>query len=201
MPSQMKKITVIIILSLCFAIPSKADYIRDFQIEGMSIGDSTLNYMDKKKVINTMKYGFGSKEFAFIEIKKKSDTYDEILLLFKPDDKKFIVHSISARILYPKDANSCYVQQKKITKELFEIFKNKAKKDDQGTFDYKADKIGKSTVTAINLQLDSGGLAHIGCYKFSKEFRKERNISEDGMLSIAVGSKEYNEFQKNRAYK
>ncbi len=197
----MKKIIAIIIVSLYFAIPSKADDIRDFQIEGISIGDSALNYMDKKKLINSMRYGFESKEFAYIEIKKKSDTYDELLLFIKPDDKKFFVHSISGRILYPKDANSCYVKKKKITKELLELFKNKAKKDDQGTFDYKADKIGKSTVTAINLQLDSGGLAHIGCYKFSKEFRKERNFSEVGMLSIAVASKEYSEFQKNRAYK
>ena len=198
---SMKKLLAIVILSLFLITPSQADDIRDFQIEGISIGDSALNYMDKKKLINTMQYGFESKEFAFIEIKKKSDTYDEILLLFKPDDKKFIVHSISARILYPKDANSCYVQQKKITKELFELFKNKAKKDDQGTYNYKADKTGKSKVTTINFLLDSGGLAHVGCYKFSKEFRKERNFSEVGMLSIAVASKEYSEFQKNRAYK
>ena len=81
-------------LSLYFIIPSQADDIRDFQIEGISIGDSTLNYMDKKKLINSMKYGFQSKEFAFITFDEKSNTYDEILLLFKPDDKKFIVHYI-----------------------------------------------------------------------------------------------------------
>ena len=115
-------------LSLYFIIPSEADDIKDFQIEGISIGDSALNYIDKKKLINSMGYGFKTKEFAYITIKKKSDTYDEILLLFKPEDKKFIINFISARIYYLKDANSCYTQQKKITKELFEVFKNRAKK-------------------------------------------------------------------------
>ena len=181
-------------------LPAQADDIRDFQIEGISIGDSTLNYMDKKKLINSMKYGFKSKEFAYITFEEKSNTYDEILLLFKPDDKKFTVHSISARIFYSKDANSCYAEQKKITKELLELFKQ-ARKDDQGTYNYKADKTGKSKVTTINFLLDSGGLAHIGCYKFSKEILKERNFPYVGMLSISVGSKEYVEFQRNKAYK
>ena len=197
----MKKLLVTMFLSLYFIIPSEADDIKDFQIEGISIGDSALNYIDKKKLINSMGYGFKTKEFAYITIKKKSDTYDEILLLFKPEDKKFIIHSISARIYYLKDANSCYMQQKKITKELFEVFENRAKKDDQGTFNYKADKTGKSKVTAINFLIDGGGLAHVGCYKYSKEFKKEYNLTEEGMLSIALGSKEYRDFQKNRAYK
>ena len=109
----MKKLLAIIIFSLYFMLPAQADDIRDFQIEGISIGDSTLNYMDKKKLINSMKYGFKSKEFAYITFEEKSNTYDEILLLFKPDDKKFTVHSISARIFYSKDANSCYAEQKK----------------------------------------------------------------------------------------
>ena len=196
----MKKLLAILVLGLFLITPSQADDIRDFQIEGMSIGDSLLNYMDKNELINSMKYGFKSKEFAYIIIKKKSDTYDKILLLFKPDDKKFIIHSISARIYYPKDVNSCYVKKKEITKEILELFKDVAKKDDQGTFSYSADKTGKSKVTAVNFQLDSGGVAHIGCYKFSKELRKENNSSYVGMLSIGVGSKEYNEFQKYRAY-
>jgi hypothetical protein len=197
----MKKLLAIIILSLCFITSSQADDISDFQIEGMSIGDSLLNYIDKNELINSMKYGFKSKEFAYIVTKKKSDTYDKILLLFNPDDKKFIIHSISARIFYPKDVNSCYVKKKEITKEFLELFKDVAKKDDQGTYSYSADKTGKSKVTTFNFQLDSGSVAHIGCYKFSKELRKERNFSSVGMLSISVSSKEYNEFQKYRAFK
>ena len=40
----MKKLLAIIVLSLCLITTSHADDISDFQIEGMSIGDSALDY-------------------------------------------------------------------------------------------------------------------------------------------------------------
>ena len=36
------------VLCLCFATTSQADDIRDFQIEGISVGDSLLDYFPKK---------------------------------------------------------------------------------------------------------------------------------------------------------
>ena len=51
----MKKISLIIVLSLCFTILSQADDIKDFQIEGISIGDSLLNYYDEKEIKNMKK--------------------------------------------------------------------------------------------------------------------------------------------------
>ena len=190
------------VLILIFSLQSwtKADDIRDFQIEGISLGDSLLDHMDKNELIKSMKYGFESKEFAYVKIKKKSDTYDKILLLFKPNDIKFIIHSISARVNYLKDINSCYTKQNEITNEISELFIGSTKKYEE-TFNYKVDKTGKSKVKVVNFILDSGGVAHIGCYKFSKELKKEKNLKRDGMLSIGLGSKEYDEFQKNRAFK
>jgi len=47
----MKKFFTIIALSLYFIIPLKADDIRDFQIEGISIGESLLDYLSKKKIV------------------------------------------------------------------------------------------------------------------------------------------------------
>ena len=47
----------IIVLFLIFNLQSwtKADDIRDFQIEGMSAGDSLLNYFSKKKLKKLLK--------------------------------------------------------------------------------------------------------------------------------------------------
>ena len=44
----MKKFFAIIILSISLTTSSNADDIRDFQIEGMSIGDSLLNHFNEK---------------------------------------------------------------------------------------------------------------------------------------------------------
>ena len=46
----MKQFIIIFILILSFQSWSKADDIRDFQIEGMSVGDSLLDYYPKNKL-------------------------------------------------------------------------------------------------------------------------------------------------------
>ena len=44
-----KKLLRIVVLGLFLITPSHADDIRDFQIEGISIGDSLLDYFSEKK--------------------------------------------------------------------------------------------------------------------------------------------------------
>ena len=47
----MKKLSTYLFLILfSFQTPSQADDIRDFQIEGMSIGDSLLDYTSEKEI-------------------------------------------------------------------------------------------------------------------------------------------------------
>ena len=50
MIKYMKKLLGILVLGLFLTTPSWADDIRDFQIEGMSIGDSLLDYFSKDKI-------------------------------------------------------------------------------------------------------------------------------------------------------
>ena len=52
----MKKLFIIIIIFISFQSWTKADDIRDFQIEGMSIGDSLLDFFNKKKINTFMNY-------------------------------------------------------------------------------------------------------------------------------------------------
>ena len=46
----MKKFLTIIILSLYLITPSQADDISEFELEGVSVGQSLLDYADKKKI-------------------------------------------------------------------------------------------------------------------------------------------------------
>ncbi len=43
----MKKLLAIIVLSLCLINPSQALNIRDFNIEGITIGDNILNHFSR----------------------------------------------------------------------------------------------------------------------------------------------------------
>ena len=57
----MKKLLVIIALGLFLATPLKADDIQDFQIEGMSIGDSALDFFNENQIIKNSKNYYKNK--------------------------------------------------------------------------------------------------------------------------------------------
>ena len=63
---SMKKLLLILILTLSFQTWIKADDIKDFKIEGISIGDSLLDYMTEveinKKIIKKMIINILSKQ-------------------------------------------------------------------------------------------------------------------------------------------
>ena len=55
---------LILIFSLQFI--AKADDISDFQIEGMSVGDSLLNYLTKEEINNLPYRWYPKKKYKFI---------------------------------------------------------------------------------------------------------------------------------------
>ena len=61
----MKKFLAILILILTFQTPTQADDIQDFQIEGMSIGDSLLDYFSEEEI----KKGTNESVYEYIEDK------------------------------------------------------------------------------------------------------------------------------------
>ena len=53
----MKKLFIyLILIILSFSASTYADDILDFEIDGMSIGDSLLNYFSKDKILNARNY-------------------------------------------------------------------------------------------------------------------------------------------------
>ena len=65
----MKRLLLILILTFSFQSLTKADDIRDFEIEGMSVGDSLLDHFSEKNIIKELnsKYVFKYKS-DFIRI-------------------------------------------------------------------------------------------------------------------------------------
>ena len=154
MRESMKKLSTYLFLILfSFSAPSFADDISEFQIEGISIGDSLLNYMTETK-INAFKEPFTagsivSHEFYNVSIKDlKFKTYDFVSVNFKSDDKNFYAHSIIGDISF-NNISTCYKKQDEILKELSNIFKNISEKVGGDIRKYKGDKSGKSTSSRL----------------------------------------------------
>ena len=99
----------ITVLILIFSLQSwtKADDIRDFQIEGMSVGDSLLDYYSKDKIIDgKINDKYKSKKFYQIAIEdNKFENYEEMIFHLKANDNNFIIHSMSGTIAI--EINKC----------------------------------------------------------------------------------------------
>tara|TARA_B100001250_G_C19755526_1_gene769910 strand:+ start:242 stop:835 length:594 start_codon:yes stop_codon:yes gene_type:complete len=180
----------VLILIFSFQSWTKADDITDFEIEGISIGDSALDYVNKN-FINKEKYYYpASKKFAEFNIDKwnhKSfnfEIYDGVHITFKDNDSKYIVTSLRGKIYYfENNINECYEIKKKIVSDLEEMFVIKRRNDDEGS--HEADASEKSMTTSTFLYFVNGGRAAVQCYDWSEEMKKYDN------LSVSISTEEY----------
>ena len=191
----MKKLsTYLFLLLFSFQTPSQADDVRDFQIEGMSIGDSLLDYFSEEKITDSyLYYPYPDNEFYAVGFNYENsfEVYDIIEIYLKTDDKKYKIYSIDGSTTYKNNINDCYKKKDEIEKELSEIFKD-AKKIDNGTTKHEADKSGKSTTTTIYWKFDSGDFVGLECYDWSKELETTKNWYDH--LRISVVKKELNDW-------
>ena len=95
----MKKLILILILTLNFQTLVKADDIRDFEIEGMSIGDSALKILTETMLESSKNepdaYYPNSKKFFTISYNNTMidlKVYDALQLELKSKDKKYIIY-------------------------------------------------------------------------------------------------------------
>ena len=185
-----------IILIFSFQSPSQADDIRDFQIEGMSIGDSALDYFTKNELNNAYEifnYKNNVFRYYFLSYLKAKD-YEYLQITVKPKDKNFIIHGVQGHIFYEKDIKDCYKKMDVVKKEVDEVLDFKGKKESSK---HPTDKTGNSKYTRIFYQL-SNGSAEIICYDMSKKMEKKGRIDR---FAITLDTKELKEFLTYKAYK
>ena len=194
----MKKLLTIIILSLCFITSSKADDIRDFQIEGMSVGDSLLEYFSKDFIEKNKKFYPNSKKFVRFHTNNiESKIYDGLDFHYKNDDPKYLISSINAYILYRKNFKNCFEKKNEIVSELVEVFKD-ANHYELKKQKHRADKTGKSFVYQYFFRLDSGDTAKVSCFDWSKKIEETRNWRDH--LRVGVYNEEHKLWLQNEAY-
>ena len=92
----MKRLLLILILTLSFQSWTKADDIRDFQIEGMSIGDSLLDYFSANEIKNNKKDYYTNDKFTAVDFRDKSlfKNYDGAQIHYKTKGNKYIIYAL-----------------------------------------------------------------------------------------------------------
>ena len=197
----MKKLFVIIILSLSFITPSQTDDISDFQIEGVSVGDSALDYFSKKeieKAFSIVISSYNSDKFKrALFFSSNFEIYDAIMIHSKKIDKTYKIYSLSAVLDFPKDFKSCNTKKKEIVNDLKNTFID-YKINEFENRKIKQDKEGKSFANSTTFKFNDGSSARVFCYNWSNEAEQKGFLDH---LRISLNSKEFNIWLNNEAYK
>jgi len=195
----MKNIIILLFFILNLQQIVKADDIRNFEIEGMSIGDSLLDYMTEKEIKKyTGKNYYKVDKFIVVNFSLPSfETYDSVQVNYKKNDNKYIINSIGGDIDYHNNIEDCYKKKDEIVAEISETLKS-FKKKDLGRVRQSYDKIGKSYATGISFSSSSNDNIHVACYDWSEEIKKAQNIPD--YLRVGIASREFDFFINNEAY-
>ena len=107
---------IFILILLIFNIQSwtKADDIRDFQIEGISIGDSLLDHMTKKEINSSKRNYLKNKKYYVVGYDKNLDNYTQVDVYLKSGDNQYIVRTISGVLFM--NVNDCLIKKMKLLK-------------------------------------------------------------------------------------
>ena len=191
----MKRLLLILILTLSFQTLSKADDIRAFQIEEIRIGDSALDFINKKILKDNQKDWFKNNKYSISADLKLPflKSYDGLQFIYLTNDKRYKLEGIEAIKFYRHDIEKCHLLFDEVSLEIQTLFSDISitKKDD---FVHRADKSGKTIVTQQDLIFPNGDAVSIFCEDWSKE------SGFTDALRISIRKYEYKEFLQNSAY-
>ena len=189
----MKKLSTYLFLILfSFSAPSFADDIQDFEIEGMSIGDSLLDYMSEEEIKENEFPGvYPDKKFTLSDYNKSSAIYDSVSIEYKLNDKKYTIYGVQGIVDFPNNIEGCYEKQDEIEKEISSMF-DEIKKEDWGILKLhlKGTAAEGSTYKPITFDFNNGGRINIACYHYS-------DAPQDDDLKITLSSKEFVKYTKH----
>ena len=178
---------------LSFQSLTKADEISDFEIEGISLGDSLLDHfkLDRIKKREIDKITYPDSNYSAIAFKLDGSNFESLQVTYNNLDPKYIIISIAGRILYEKkDVNACKKKMKEILNDIKDTFKDISiqQREDKP---YKPDTLGKSVTFGHTFYLDQGAV-DLYCMDLSDEYRKATNAFDE--LRISLHSQEMREY-------
>ena len=119
---------------LLFSSSVVAEDISDFEIEGMSIGDSLLDFMSEDEIKSELKstrfmYEYLNEDFGEVYLYDELQNYDFMSFFVKPDDEKFIIYRLRGIITYIEDLKGCHSKQNEIVEDISKMFKSAKKRE------------------------------------------------------------------------
>ena len=190
----------IAVLVLIFSLQSltKADDIRDFEIEGMSVGDSLLDYYELDEINSWEKLTYpSSNKFFKIDAPSAKGDYDDLGFHLKKNDSKFVIYEISGGRYFDNQISECMEFKKKVALEISDITKNLKKNSYR--YYYKKVENGKSYADIDDFEYDNGDQIRLWCVNWSDKVEEKLNFTDN--FSISLTPREHMRWINTEAYK
>ena len=145
---------VLFIVFVSFFIFVFAEDISDFEIEGMSIGDSAIEYFTEEEILNGVEYFYKKDEYKHFElISPKFSKYDSMHLYFKKNDKDYIIQGLDGTKYFINNISDCYKELKDVDLLVSSNFNYKSR--DESEYNHPM-MIRESTVKDIFYEFNFG---------------------------------------------
>ena len=178
----------IAVLILIFSLQSwtKADDIKDFQIEGMSIGDSLLDYFSKNEIINSeLNYFSKKRKYYIVGFVNSLSNYDQIEIYLKHNDNKYEIKTLAGMIDI-ENLDECLSKRKEIVSDIEQLFVNATKST--GSKPNETDKTGNSIQYINQYLFNKDNHIRVECMQWSQKMKIEREYVNS--LNLVVMSDE-----------
>ena len=187
----------ILLLTLLLSISqiTSADELSDFEVLGMSIGDSLLDFMPEvdifygiEKYKSSNRYSHLKEPDKFFEItvpKQENDLYDGAEVFIKnTKTKKYTIYGIRGYRYYIEDFDACIKKRNQISEILINFFP-----------DSKTGSLITEDKTGITDNFSIGNSERIidaNCINLEETFRLKNNFLEG--LSFVIRNKEFSDW-------
>ena len=192
----MKRLLLILILTINFQSLTKADDIRDFEIQGISIGDSLLKSYSKTYLDSLEKLIYpGSDKYFQININDEKSDYDDISFTLKKNDNKYVIYNIGLAKFFENDLLNCKKFMKIKIDEISSIVKNLKKE----TYEHQYDIDDRKSIAYITdfIFPDTSSIRAY-CVNWSDATEKKRNFTDNFSLDLSL--RVYLDWLNNEAY-
>ena len=139
-----------IILTLILFISSSvlAENISDFELKGISIGDSVLNFYSQEEINNGLitEYPNSKKIIELSIIEEEHDDFEQMNFSVYSNDDQYIILSLSGYMNFENSVEECLIKKDNIENDILDILDIQNIEIDEYTYQYEKIGDGKTII-------------------------------------------------------
>ena len=185
----MNKFFFVLIIILSFQSLSKANDIKEIELDGMSLGNSLLEFTSESEIKkNKLNYFEDERQYYVVFYNKNLSKFDDMEIYLKTNDKNYVMKSINAGI-YPQNLKECLKIKNEFKNEI-----SSALNIDFIDASYTHNYYTNSYINGDVAYLDNGFIS-LDCMFFDKKDKDKFPALVDN-LSVTISLNEINDWIK-----